>query len=147
MIQPTGAAGLSTAAQHTLDEWHRFIASGDKSVLEPLLAPAIVFRSPFAQSFPPGREAALVVLTNIIHVFENFRYYRTFVAAPNDVALEFGANVGKFELKGVDLIRFDANGLMADFEVMIRPFKALQAVGEAMTARIGPELMRLKGGG
>lgn len=145
MNQPGG--GLSTAAQHTLDAWHRFIASGDKSVLEPLVAPAIVFRSPFAQSFPPGREAALVVLTNIIHVFENFRYYRTFVAAPNDVALEFGANVGKFELKGVDLIRFDASGQMIDFEVMIRPFKALQAVGDAMTARIGPELMRLKGGG
>jgi hypothetical protein len=136
MNQPGG--GLSTAAQHTLDEWHRFVASGDKAILTPLLAPAIVFRSPFAQSFPPGREAALV---------ENFRYYRTFVAAPNDAALEFGANVGKFELKGIDLIRFDASGQMIDFEVMIRPFKALQAVGDAMTARIGPELMRLKGGG
>lgn len=143
----TGAAGLSRPAQHTLDEWHRFIATGDKAILTPLLAPAIVFRSPFAQSFPTGREAALVVLTNIIHVFENFRYHRTFVAAPSDVTLEFSANVGKFELKGVDLIRFDASGLMIDFEVMIRPFKALQAVGEAMTARIGPELMRLKGGG
>jgi len=147
MGQTTAATGLSTAAQHTLDEWHRFVATGDKSILAPLLAPAIVFRSPFAQSFPPGREAALVVLTTIIHVFENFRYFRTFVAAPSDVTLEFGANVGKFELKGVDLIRFDASGQMIDFEVMIRPFKALQAVGEAMTARIGSELMRLKGGG
>jgi len=33
---------------------------------------------------------------------------------------------------------------MVDFEVMIGPMKALQAVGEAMGNRIGPQLARLK---
>jgi hypothetical protein len=33
---------------------------------------------------------------------------------------------------------------MVEFEVMIRPLKALQALGEEMGQRIGPELMRLK---
>jgi hypothetical protein len=33
---------------------------------------------------------------------------------------------------------------MIEFEVMIRPIKALQALGEEMGNRIGPELIRLK---
>jgi hypothetical protein len=33
---------------------------------------------------------------------------------------------------------------MIEFEVMIRPIKALAALGEEMGNRIGPELMRLK---
>jgi hypothetical protein len=33
---------------------------------------------------------------------------------------------------------------MIEFEVMIRPLKALQALSEAMGNRIGPELARLK---
>jgi hypothetical protein len=32
----------------------------------------------------------------------------------------------------------------AEFEVIIRPAKALQALGEEMGNRIGPQLMRLK---
>jgi hypothetical protein len=33
---------------------------------------------------------------------------------------------------------------MVEFEVMIRPLKALQALAEAMGNRIGPQLMALK---
>ena len=33
---------------------------------------------------------------------------------------------------------------MIEFEVMIRPIKALQALGEEMGSRIGPQLSRLK---
>jgi hypothetical protein len=130
---------LAPLPQRTLDGWHRFVASGDTGVLAPLLAEHIVFRSPFVQSPIPGRTATLLVLT-----FENFRYHRTFVAGSHDVALEFSANIGKWQLKGVDLIKFDEIGEMTEFEVMIRPIKALQALGEEMGNRIGPELARLK---
>jgi hypothetical protein len=84
------------------------------------------------------------VLTTVVQIFENFRYHRTFVAGDHDVALEFAANIGKWQLKGVDLIKFNASGEMIEFEVMIRPIKALAALGEEMGNRIGPELMRLK---
>jgi hypothetical protein len=33
---------------------------------------------------------------------------------------------------------------MVEFEVMIRPIEALQALGEEMGNRIGPQLSRLK---
>jgi hypothetical protein len=135
---------LAPLAQRTLDGWHSFVASGDRDLLTSLLAEHIVFRSPFVQSPIPGRTATLLVLTTVVQIFENFRYHRTFVAGSHDAALEFSANIGKWQLKGVDLIKFSDSGEMIEFEVMIRPIKALQALGEEMGNRIGPQLSRLK---
>jgi hypothetical protein len=135
---------LAPSAQRTLDGWHRFVATGDRGLLAPLLSEHIVFRSPFVQSPIPGREATLLVLTTVVQIFENFRYYRTFIGGTHDVALEFGANIGKWQLKGIDLIRFNQAGEMIEFEVMVRPIKALAALGEEMGNRIGPQLAALK---
>jgi hypothetical protein len=135
---------LAPLPQRTLDGWHRFVASGDHDLLASLLSDHIVFRSPFVQSPIPGRPATLLVLTTVVQIFENFRYHRTFVAGPHDVALEFAANIGKWQLKGIDLIKFDEAGEMIEFEVMIRPIKALQALGDEMGGRIGPQLAQLK---
>jgi hypothetical protein len=135
---------LAPLPQRTLEGWHRFVASGDRDLLAPLLAEHIVFRSPFVQSPIPGRPATLLVLTTVVQIFENFRYHRTFVAGTHDAALEFSANIGKWRLKGIDLIKFDEAGEMTEFEVMIRPIKALQALGEEMGNRIGPQLAQMK---
>jgi hypothetical protein len=135
---------LAPLPQRTLEGWLRFVASGDRDLLAPLLSEHIVFRSPFVQSPIPGRPATLLVLTTVVQIFENFRYHRTFVAGTHDVALEFAANIGKWQLKGIDLIKFDEAGEMTEFEVMIRPIKALAALGEEMGNRIGPQLAQLK---
>ncbi|MEA2887764.1 MAG: hypothetical protein QOD11_2124 [Bradyrhizobium sp.] len=135
---------LAPLPQQTLAGWHAFVATGKADLLAPLLSEHIVFRSPFVQSPIPGRSATVLVLTTVVQIFENFRYHREFVAGPHDAALEFSANIGKWQLKGVDLVRFDEQGKMIEFEVMVRPIKALQALGEAMGDRIGPELARLK---
>jgi hypothetical protein len=135
---------LAPLPQRSLDAWHRFVASGDQDLLASLLSEHIVFRSPFVQSPIPGRQATLLVLTTVVRIFENFRYHRTFVAGSHDVALEFAANIGKWQLKGIDLIKFNPSGEMIEFEVMIRPIKALAALGEEMGNRIGPQLSQLK---
>ena len=135
---------LAPLPQRTLEGWHRFVALGDQDLLASLLAEHIVFRSPFVQSPIPGRPATLLVLTTVVQIFENFRYHRSFVGGSHDVALEFAANIGKWQLKGIDLIKFNDAGEMIEFEVMIRPIKALAVLGEEMGNRIGPQLSRLK---
>ncbi len=135
---------LAPLPQRTLEGWHRFVASGDPEILRPLLSEHIVFRSPFVHSPIPGLPATLLVLTTVARIFENFTYHRTFIAGPHDAALEFAANIGKWQLKGVDLIRFNARGEMIEFEVMIRPIKALAVLGEEMGNRIGPQLSQMK---
>jgi hypothetical protein len=140
----TETYALAPLPQQTLAGWHHFVSTGRADVLAPLLAENIVFRSPFAQAPIPGRDATLLVLTTVAQIFENFRYHRSFVAGPHDVALEFSANIGKWELKGVDLIQFDPTGEMIEFEVMIRPIKALQTLSDEIGRRIGPQLAWLK---
>src|ERR1700724_623281 len=95
---------LAPLPQRTLEGWHRFVACGDPGLLTPLLSEHIVFHSPFVQSPIPGRPATLLVLTTVVQIFENFRYHRTFIAGSPDAALEFSANIGKWLLKGIDLI-------------------------------------------
>jgi hypothetical protein len=135
---------LAPLPQATLAGWHAFVATGNQDLLAPLLSEHIVFRSPFVQSPIPGRTATTLVLTTVVQIFKNFRYHREFVAGSHDAALEFSANIGKWQLKGIDLIKFDESGKMIEFEVMVRPIKALQALGDEMGNRIGPELIRLK---
>lgn len=55
--------------------------------------------------------------------------------------------MGDRKLKGVDLIQFDAGGLITDFEVMVRPMSGLQALGAEMGARLAAVLPQFKGGG
>ena len=135
---------LAPLPQRTLEGWHRFVASGDPGLLTPLLSEHIVFRSPFVQSPIPGRPAAILVLSTVVQIFENFRYHRSFIAGPHDVALEFAANIGKWQLRGVDLTKFGETGEMPEFEVTVRPIKALAALGGEMGNRIGPQLSLLK---
>jgi hypothetical protein len=141
----TGHTGsLAPEAQDTLREWHRFVETKSEDVLRPLFADTTVFRSPFVHLPIPGRPASVLILTAVVQIFENFRYDRTFLAGTHDVALEFSANIGELQLKGIDLIKFDSTGKIVEFEVMIRPFRAMEALSTRLSARIGPELAKYK---
>jgi hypothetical protein len=135
---------LSPAAQRSLAKWHAMIAEGDLSDLPSIVAEKAIFRSPMAYPPYPTRNVVCLVLQTAASVFEDFVYHREFVAGPNDVVLEFSARVGDKQLKGVDIIRFDETGHIAEFEVMVRPANALAALGQAMGARIGPVVNEAK---
>jgi SnoaL-like domain len=129
---------LSPAAQKSLAKWYAMIANDDLSDLASIVAEKAIFRSPMAYPPYPTRDVVCLVLRTAASVFEDFVYHREFAAGPNDVVLEFSARVGDKKLKGVDIIRFDEAGRIAEFEVMVRPANALAALGQAMGARIGP---------
>lgn len=95
----------------------------------------VVFHSPFLWRPYHGRQAAWLILSTVSDVFQDFAYHRELVDG-NDWALEFSARVGDLSLKGIDLIRLNDNGLIAEFEVFIRPANSLQALGEVMARRL-----------
>ena len=73
-------------------------------------------------------------------------YHRELVSADGlNVVLEFSAKVGERELKGIDMVRFDEDGKIIEFEVMIRPMSGLQALGDEMSRRLAPFLAAAKG--
>lgn len=138
------------AVAATLARWHAMIARGDLADLPALVKDDAVFRSPMAHKPYPGREAVVFILRTVFGVFENFAYHRELVADDGlNVVLEFSAEVNGRQLKGVDLIRFDDSGRIADFEVMVRPMSGLAALGEEMSRRVAhvlPTLQQSAGG-
>ena len=53
-------------------------------------------------------------------------------------ALIFRASVAGRELEGIDLLRFDEDGLIADFTVMLRPLSGLVPFAQAMGEKAAP---------
>lgn len=120
-----------------LDRWHHIIFNRDLPALQAMLAEEVVFRSPYVWRPYQGRQAAWLILSTVIDVFQDFAYHRELVDGDN-WALEFSARVGDLSLKGIDLIRLDGDGRIVEFEVFIRPFNGLQALGMEMARRLTP---------
>ena len=119
-----------------VQRWHTMLQNSDMSILSELLADNVVFRSPVAYQPYVGKQVVFFILTNVIQVFENFTYHREFYTEDGEnVVLEFSANVSGKSLKGIDMVRFNAQGKIIDFEVMIRPMSGLAALAEKMGAR------------
>ncbi|MET4684317.1 nuclear transport factor 2 family protein [Brevundimonas faecalis] len=137
---------LQPAVAASLAKWHQMIAERDLNALRAITHPDACFRSPVA--FKPYRsaDALILALGTVITVFEDFAYHRQ-AAMPDGlgVVLEFSARVGDKGVKGVDVIQFDADGLIIDFEVMMRPMNGVQALATEMGARLGHLLPAFKG--
>ena len=136
---------LHTQAAASLQRWHEMVQRKDLSALPELLAPNAVFRSPMAHTPYPGAQVVSMILNTVLKVFEDFTYHRELATADGlSVVLEFSAQVGGKQLKGIDMIRFDEQGKIVEFEVMVRPLSGLQALGEEMGRRLGAYLAAAK---
>ena len=119
----------------TLKLWHEFVETRNAEILDEILAADVKFHSPFIWKPKDGKAMTIKILMTVTTVFEDFRYVREITDAPN-AALEFEARVGEFSLRGVDLIQIGEDGKITDFEVMVRPANALQALGMEMSQRL-----------
>jgi ketosteroid isomerase-like protein len=110
------------------------VERGDLEATRELLAEDIVFHSPV--TFHPfiGRDTVTALLGEVIQVFEDFRYTDELLA-DGAHALIFRARVADKEIEGVDLLRMNSDGEIADFTVMLRPLSALVPFAQAMAER------------
>jgi len=111
------------------------VENNDMDAAIALLADDVVFRSPVVHRPYEGREATAVLLRAVSEVFEDFRYTREVSDGDNHV-LVFHARVGDRELDGADFLVTDADGLITDFMVMVRPMSGMHAVAEAMKRKL-----------
>jgi hypothetical protein len=100
-----------------------------------LMAADVRFFSPVAFRPFVGRDAVGELFWNLFEVFEDFTYVDE-LAGDGTHALVFTATVGGKQLQGLDHLRFDADGLVSEFTVMIRPLSGLVAMAEAMGPRV-----------
>ena len=105
-----------------------------------VLAEDAVFHSPVVHRPQEGKAKVYMYLDAAGHVFADsgFRYTRI-VAEGNEAVLEFAADMDGIHLNGVDMIRWNDDGRIVDFKVMVRPLKAVNHIWQKMGERLAAE--------
>lgn len=120
-----------------LQGWHDYMAAGDVAGLRDLLHPDAVFESPVVHTPQRGREITFQYLASAAKVLggEGFRYVGEW---RNDtgVVLEFVTEIEGIRINGVDIMTFDADGLITHFKVMVRPLKAINLLHGLMARQL-----------
>lgn len=141
----TAPTHLKPAVAASIAKWHDMIARRNLDGLASIVHPDAVFRSPMAIHPYQPAAALILALSTVIQVFEDFTYHRELASDDGlNVVLEFSARVGDKQLKGIDLVRFDEDGRIVEFEVMVRPLSGLQALGAEMGARLAQQMPAFK---
>lgn len=125
-------------AKKGLAGWHAAVAQGNPpEALAAIIREDAVFHSPVVHTPQRGRALVVAYLAAAGQTLGNasFRYVRELVDGENAL-LEFETELDGVHVNGIDLIRFDADGMIADFKVMVRPLKAVNKVWEAMAAQL-----------
>lgn len=121
-----------------LANWHRAMERGNRPEdLARIIREDAVFHSPVVHTPQRGRALVVAYLAAATQTLGNdsFRYVRELVDQDCAV-LEFTTELDGMHVNGVDLIRFDEDGMIADFKVMVRPLKAVNKVWEQMAAML-----------
>ena len=121
----------------TLHTWHELVRTRNSRGLDTLLADDVVFHSPVVHTPQVGKAITARYLTAAFHVFfnESFRYVREIVG-PRDAALEFQVEIDGIAVNGIDLIRWNEEGRIVEFKVLIRPLKAINLIHQKMGATL-----------
>lgn len=126
------------SATRGLPRWHAVMKGGNQpQALAAIIREDAVFHSPVVHTPQRGRAIVVAYLAAAGQTLGNasFRYVRELVDGENAL-LEFETEMDGIHVNGVDLIRFDEDGMIADFKVMVRPLKAVNKVWEQMAAQL-----------
>jgi hypothetical protein len=98
----------------------------------------VVFHSPAVFTPYEGREATIGLLRHVLEVFEDFRYLDE-LSGDETHGLVFTARVGDRTVEGWDYLKLDADGLIIELTVMVRPLSGLIALAQAMGERLAAD--------
>ena len=125
------------------DRFRAAVEEGNVDQASELFREDAAFRSPVVFKPYQGRDQVLKVLRaaeQVLGAGGKFRYLHQLEDPDDRVAiLEFATEVDGKQVEGIDKLTFDADGLISELKVMIRPASALQLVG----ARMAEEFPRL----
>lgn len=117
----------------TLENWHDIVRTRDASGLGELLAEDVIFYSPVVHTPQIGKAITAMYLAAAVHVFgnESFKYVREIVGE-SDAVLEFETEIDGITVNGVDMIKWNSDGKITEFKVMVRPLKAINLIHQKM---------------
>ena len=116
--------------------WHALAASRDPAGLDALLHDDCVFRSPAIHTPQQGKALTTAYLSAALVVLgPTLTYVREWYAEDSAV-LQFSADLDGTVVDGIDMLTWDADGLLIEFAVMVRPFRALTTLMERMAGQL-----------
>jgi hypothetical protein len=113
----------------------------DDDAYEALLSEGAVLHSPVLRRPFVGRDTVAPLLGLLRACFVD-PVYTDALEAPGTLGLVFRAKIADLEAEGMQLLRFDETGAIADITGMLRPIRAAWALSEAM----GPRIVKLEDG-
>ena len=126
------------SAAQGIKHWHEVAANGSsREDLQQILHEDAVFHSPVVHTPQAGRELVVAYLSAAGKVLgsDSFKYVREIIDGDTAV-LEFTNELDGIHVNGIDMIRFDDDGKITDFKVMVRPMKAMNKLWEMMAAQL-----------
>lgn len=122
-----------TRALDTINSWHKIVRTRNTEDLHTLLTDEVVFFSPVVHTPQIGKAITSKYLSAAVQVFGNdtFRYVHEIVGQ-GDAVLEFETEIDGITVNGVDLIKWNADGQIIEFKVMVRPLKAINLIHQKM---------------
>lgn len=117
-----------TIASNFVKNFHAAAKSRDIKNVSSLFADDVVFHTPRFLRPITERKHMLIVLKGILDHVEGFEYHRTFVSA-REAVMEFKGTLNGVTIHGVDIFTINDDGRATELTVMIRPTKALEAIG------------------
>ena len=112
--------------------WHAVVASQDLALLDDLLADEVVFRSPAVFAPQQGKALAVRYLTSAMLVLGPSLRYISEWHGQNSAVLEFEAELDGVYVQGVDMLRWNGEGRLVSFTVLVRPLRGLEKLIELM---------------
>jgi len=124
-------------APEPIERWQETARARDPARLAGLLAEDVVFFSPVVHTPQRGKAITTKYLAAALAVLggADFRYVGQWIGEKSAV-LEFMTAIDGVEVDGVDIIGWNAEGLIDSFKVMVRPLKAIEAVRLKMAAAL-----------
>ncbi|OBI42710.1 polyketide cyclase [Mycobacterium kyorinense] len=121
-----------------MQRWTEIVEAGRFDEIDELLADDAVFYSPAVFSPQKGRANTVAYLTAAGKLFANsdFRHVEQWYSDSSAI-LEFAANIDGVYVNGIDMVHWNDDEKIVSVKVMIRPFKALQAVIPRMAELLG----------
>lgn len=122
---------------HPLATWHELVRTRNPAGLDALLAEDVVFYSPVVHTPQRGKTITAQYLGAAFHVFfdESFRYVRE-IADDHGAVLEFEVEIDGISVNGVDMLKWNEDGRIVEFKVMIRPLQAINLIHQKMAAML-----------
>ena len=117
-----------------LDKWYQVYRSDEPEFLEEILDESVIFSSPVVFKPIEGKEMTKLYLmgAGITFNMDKFTYVREVVDGLDSI-LEFETYIDDILVNGVDMIRWNAEGKIIDFKVMVRPLRAIEALQKKMS--------------